>query len=59
MTTPDLLTVTEVAHALRVSRMTIYREIHAGRLPALRVGRSFRVPADTIAALLADGRETT
>lgn len=29
-----------------------------GRLPAIRVGRSFRVPADNIAALLAGRGET-
>lgn len=40
-----LLTVAEVAARLRVSKMTVYRLIHAGELPALRVGRSFRVPA--------------
>jgi excisionase family DNA binding protein len=39
-----LLTVAEVAAAMRVSKMTVYRLVHAGDLPALRVGRSFRVP---------------
>lgn len=38
------LTVTEVATMLRVSKMTVYRLVHAGELPAIRVGRSFRVP---------------
>jgi excisionase family DNA binding protein len=40
-----LLTVAEVAAMLRVSKMTIYRLVHAGDLPALRVSRSFRIPA--------------
>ncbi|MCZ7535788.1 MAG: helix-turn-helix domain-containing protein [Acidimicrobiia bacterium] len=40
------LTVQEVADLLRVSSMTVYRLIKAGDLPAVRVGRSFRV-ADT------------
>ena len=41
------LTVQEVADMLRVSSMTVYRLIKAGDLPAVRVGRSFRVlPAD-------------
>ena len=35
----------EVATLMRVSKMTVYRLIHAGELQALRVGRSFRVPA--------------
>jgi excisionase family DNA binding protein len=37
------LTVQEVAELLRVSSMTVYRLIKAGDLPAVRVGRSFRV----------------
>jgi excisionase family DNA binding protein len=28
---------------MRVSKMTVYRLVHGGELPALRVGRSFRV----------------
>jgi len=47
----NLLTVTEVAAMLRVSKMTIYRMVHAGRLPSLRVGQSYRIPAEAAAAL--------
>lgn len=42
------LTVAEVAALMRVSRMTVYRLVHAGVLPAVRVGRSFRVPERAI-----------
>ncbi len=42
------LTVAEVATAMRVSKMTVYRLVHAGDLPAVRVGRSFRVPEDAV-----------
>ena len=38
------LTVAEVAAVMRVSRMTVYRLVHSGEVPAVRVGRSFRVP---------------
>ena len=38
------LTVAEVAAVMRVSRMTVYRLVHAGDLASVRVGRSFRVP---------------
>jgi excisionase family DNA binding protein len=38
------LTVAEVATVMRVSRMTVYRLVHSGEVPAVRVGRSFRVP---------------
>ena len=37
------LTVAEVATMMRVSKMTVYRLVHEGTIPAVRVGRSFRV----------------
>ena len=37
------LTVAEVAAMMRVSKMTVYRLLHNGDMPAVRVGRSFRV----------------
>lgn len=40
----NFYTVAEVAARLRVSKMTVYRLVHGGELPAARVGRSFRVP---------------
>jgi excisionase family DNA binding protein len=42
------LTVAEVATVMRVSKMTVYRLVHSGELPAVRVGRSFRVPEDQV-----------
>jgi excisionase family DNA binding protein len=42
------LTVAEVAAVMRVSKMTVYRMVHAGELPAVRVGRSFRVPEKAV-----------
>jgi excisionase family DNA binding protein len=44
----SFLTVAEVAATMRVSKMTVYRLVHGGELPAIRVGRSFRVPADAV-----------
>ena len=44
----QFLTVAEVAAAMRVSKMTVYRLVHSGELPAVRVGRSFRVPEDAV-----------
>ena len=42
------LTVAEVATAMRVSKMTVYRLVHSGELPAVRVGRSYRVPEQAV-----------
>jgi excisionase family DNA binding protein len=43
------LTVAEVADMMRVSKMTVYRLVHSGELPAIRFGRSFRVPESAVA----------
>ena len=48
------LTVAEVAAIMRVSKMTVYRLVHAGELPAVRVGRSFRVPEQAVHDYLRD-----
>jgi excisionase family DNA binding protein len=50
------LTVAEVASIMRVSKMTVYRLVHGGELSAVRVGRSFRVPAPAVREYLDDAR---
>lgn len=42
------MTVVEVAATLRVSRATVYRLVHARRLPAMRVGKSMRVSREAV-----------
>jgi excisionase family DNA binding protein len=49
---PVLLTVTEVAARYRVSKMTVYRLIEHGELPAARIGRSLRIPEQAVRAYL-------
>jgi excisionase family DNA binding protein len=46
------LTIAEVASIMRVSKMTVYRLVHSGELPAVRVGRSFRVPEKAVHSYL-------
>jgi len=46
------LTVAEVAEIMRVSNMTVYRLVHSGELPAIRFGRSFRIPETAVEAVL-------
>lgn len=48
------MTVGEVATELRVSSMTVYRLINAGQLPAVRIGRSFRVRPEDLDRYLAE-----
>lgn len=46
-------TVGEVAETMRVSRMSIYRLIHAGDLQSLKVGHNFRVTQAALDSFLA------
>lgn len=55
----SFMTVAEVAAVMRVSKMTVYRLVHSGELPAVRVGRSFRVPEKAVNDYLSDSYHGT
>ncbi|RIJ69911.1 DNA-binding protein [Nakamurella silvestris] len=55
----NFLTVSEVAALMRVSRMTVYRLVHSEALPAVRVGRSFRVSERAVHEYLQRGFNAT
>jgi excisionase family DNA binding protein len=48
-----LYTPVEAAHALGVSRSTIYVLIAGGNLPSLRIGASRRIPAEGLRRYIA------
>jgi excisionase family DNA binding protein len=41
-------TVLEVAMLMRVSKMTVYRLIQQGDLPAVRIGRGYRIREENV-----------
>ncbi|NNJ09777.1 helix-turn-helix domain-containing protein [Chloroflexales bacterium ZM16-3] len=49
---PPILTVAEVAQYLRVSETTIWRWCSSGKLPAFRIGRSWRVRQSDLEVLI-------
>jgi excisionase family DNA binding protein len=51
---PSVLTVGEAARQLRISRGLAYELIRQGKLPALRLGRTWRVPTSALAAFLSE-----
>jgi hypothetical protein len=51
---PKFYTVAEVAAIMRVSKMTVYRLVQSGELPAVRFGRSYRVPESAVNDYLRD-----
>ena len=40
---PRFLTASEAAERMRVSKMTVYRLIRSGKLPAVQIGKAYRV----------------
>ena len=53
----DLFSIKEVAAYLKVSQRLVRRMIASGELEAMKVGREWRVPIDTIAAWVDNNRE--
>ncbi len=48
----EMMTPEEVADWLRVTTKTIYRWLEEGDLPALRVGRTYRIPKPEVLAMV-------
>lgn len=40
---PRFLTASEAAERMRVSKMTVYRLIRSGKIPAVQIGKAYRV----------------
>ena len=49
---PEIMTPDQVADYLQVDRETVYRYIRSGKLNASRLGRSYRIPRESIELLL-------
>ena len=50
--TDEVLTVKEAAALLKTSLQQIRRMIQSGELPAVKVGREWRIPRESISDLL-------
>lgn len=48
----EILTVKEVAELLKTSRVQVRKMIQRGELPAIMVGREYRIPAEIIKAFI-------
>ena len=56
---PDLLTVEETAAFLRRPLSSVYRLIHAGEIPSMRLGRRYHVPKAALVRMLEEAAEGT
>ena len=50
----DILTIKEVAKYLKVTERTLYRLVQEGKIPAFKVGGSWRFQLSDIEAWIAD-----
>ena len=48
----DLMTVEQVAAYLQLNKLTVYRYIREGRIPAARIGKSYRIRKADVDAFL-------
>jgi excisionase family DNA binding protein len=55
---PAALTIEEAASVLRISRGSAYEAARCGQLPAIRVGRTLRVPRARLLELLGEPAAT-
>jgi excisionase family DNA binding protein len=59
MSAETFLTVPEVAARLRMTPMTIYRWIEDGKLPALQIGKHYRIRESDLDAVLTSSEVRT
>ena len=55
MTDIKLFTLDEVADILKVTKRTLYNYIKAGKLPAVKIGKYWRVSEESLQAFISTG----
>lgn len=56
VTTDDVLSISQAAKALNITRMTIYRWLHAGKIIAIKLGSERYILKTEIERIVADRR---
>lgn len=46
--TATYYSIKQVAEILNVAEMTVYQQVWAGNIPAIKVGRIIRIPAEAL-----------
>ncbi len=55
---PDVMTIEETAHYLRIARSSLYKLAQEGRIPCQKVGRHWRFRKEAIDHWLEENRES-
>ena len=53
----DLLTIPDAAARLRVSESTVWRWVHGGKLPSVKLGKARRIRAESLERFIEKGEE--
>lgn len=53
----DVLTVANLQEILGIGRNTVYEMLNAGTIPALRIGKQWRIPKDAVLFYLGQWRK--
>jgi excisionase family DNA binding protein len=54
MENKELITTTELAKILGISRIAVFKKIKKGQIKAIRVGRNFVIPRDSLPEILGE-----
>lgn len=54
---PEIMTVEQVASYLQLSKMTVYKYIREGKLPAAKIGKSYRIQRSDVEAFLEGAKQ--
>ena len=54
MTKEKYITIPQLAKLLGVSRISIYKKVKKGQIPAIRIGRNYAITDQTIAQVLGE-----
>jgi excisionase family DNA binding protein len=49
-----ILTINEIAEYLKVHPMTVYKYVKEGKIPAFKIGKSWRIQKDSIQKWMGD-----
>lgn len=52
MKSKEFLTIPQLAKILGLSRIAVYNKVKRGEIGAVRIGRTFAIPKDRLAAML-------
>ncbi len=53
-----LYTIKDVIEILKISQATVYRMMYSGKLPRVKIGKSVRIPASAVEAVIRENTQS-